>query len=36
MCIFAACSGEKGAEKQEKIIPVRVMEIALLSAEKQS
>ena len=26
--IFAGCANEKGAEKQEKIIPVKVMEIA--------
>ena len=27
ICLFAACSEKKGTEKQEKIIPVKVMEI---------
>ncbi|MDR1880688.1 MAG: efflux RND transporter periplasmic adaptor subunit [Tannerellaceae bacterium] len=33
MFLFAACSGEKGAEKQEKIIPVKVMTVAVLQTE---
>jgi RND family efflux transporter MFP subunit len=32
ICLFAACSNEKGTEKQEKIIPVKVMEIAVSQA----
>ena len=28
ICFFATCSNKKGTEKQEKIIPVKVMEIA--------
>ena len=28
ICLFAACSNQKGTEKQGKIIPVKVMEIA--------
>ena len=30
ICVFAACSNKKEAEKQEKIIPVKVMEVAVL------
>ena len=33
VCFFAACSNEKGAEKQEKIIPVKVMKIAATNME---
>ena len=28
ICVFAACSNDKGTEKQEKIIPVKILQVA--------
>ncbi|KAA6344136.1 Efflux pump periplasmic linker BepF [termite gut metagenome] len=37
MCLFVACSNDKGTEKQEKIIPVKIMNVeALRTTSSQS